>query len=275
MKLTKFLKILHLLSFDVVLGAIVCNVMFWKLNKTPLEHSFTVVVILGFSVWIIYVLDRLLDNNKIDSAPTERHIFHQQNAKILWYFIGMFVFICAVLIFYLPNNIIIFGIVISLITGIYLLIISKISSKNDLQRFKEPVTALVYVSAVFGTTVLHNLQLSSLLIGFIFLLIVFQNLLLFSLLEFKKNANSHNLAEYFGINKSNLIIIAITFTITILGFYSIYSSVSNYDNKVVFVEIIMSFILLIINQFDRFFLTNDRYRWVGDGIFLLPLSIIL
>jgi len=259
----------------VVLGAIVCNVMFWKLNKTPLEHSFTVVVILGFSVWIIYVLDRLLDNNKIDFVPTERHIFHQQNAKILWYLIGMFVLICAVLIFYLPNNIIIFGIVISLLTGIYLLIISKISSKNDLQRFKEPVTALVYVSAVFGTTVLHNPQISSLLIGFIFLLIVFQNLLLFSLLELKKNANSYNLAEYFGINKSNLIIIAITFTITTLGFYSIYSSVSNYENKVVFVEIIMSFILLIINQFDRFFLTNDRYRWVGDGIFLLPLSIIL
>ena len=275
MKLTKFLKILHLLSFDVVLGAIVCNVMFWKLNKTPLEHSFTVVVILGFSVWIIYVLDRLLDNNKTDFVPTERHIFHQQNAKILWYFIGIFVLFCAVLIFYLPNNIIIFGIVISLLIGIYLLIISKISSKNNLQRFKEPVTAFVYVSAIFGTTVLHNLQTSSLLIGFIFLLIVFQNLLLFSLLEFKKNATACNLAEYFGINKYNLIIIVITLTITILGFYSIYSSVSNYDNKVVFVEIIMSFILLIINRFDRFFLTNDRYRWVGDGIFLLPLLIIL
>ena len=259
----------------MVLGAIICNVMFWKLNKMPLEHSFTVVVILGFSVWIIYVLDRLLDNNKIDSAPTERHIFHQQNAEILWFFIGMLALFCAVLIFYLPKNIIIFGIVISLLTGIYLLIISKISSKNDLQRFKEPVTAFVYVLAVFGTTILHNPQISSLLIGFIFLLIVFQNLLFFSLSEFKKNIDSYNLAEYFGINKSNLIIIAITFTITILGFYSIYSSVSNYDNKVVFVEIIMSFILLIMNQFDTFFIKNDRYRWVGDGIFLLPLSIIL
>jgi hypothetical protein len=36
----------------------------------------------------------------------------------------------------------------------------------------------------------------------------------------------------------------------------------------------MSIILLIINQFDDFFLINDRYRWVGDGIFLLPLLII-
>ena len=36
----------------------------------------------------------------------------------------------------------------------------------------------------------------------------------------------------------------------------------------------MSFILLMITHFDNFFLTNDRYRWVGDGIFLLPLLII-
>jgi hypothetical protein len=43
---------------------------------------------------------------------------------------------------------------------------------------------------------------------------------------------------------------------------------------VIFIEIIMSIILLVISQFDSFFLINERYRWVGDGIFLLPLLII-
>jgi hypothetical protein len=272
--LTKFLKILHLLSFDVVLGAVVCNIMFWKLNKTLPEHFFAVVLILGFSVWIIYVLDRLLDNRKPNIPPTDRHIFHQENAKVLWYFIGLLTFICLVLVLYLPTNIIIFGIVISLFTAIYLFIISIISSKNNFQHYKEPITTVVYVSAVFGTTILHNPQIHSLLMGFIFLLIVFQNLLLFSLSEFKKISNSYNLAEHFGIKKSKLIIISITFIITILGFCLIHFSISNYENKVVFVEIIMSFILLIINQNDNFFLTNDRYRWIGDSIFLLPLLII-
>ena len=131
------------------------------------------------------------------------------------------------------------------------------------------------MSAVFGTTILHKPQIPSLLIGFIFLLIVFQNLLLFSLSEFKKNINSVNLAQQFGIKRSNLIIISITFMTIILGLYLIYFSNSNYEKQVVFIEIIMSIILLIINQFDTFFLTNDRYRWVGDGIFLLPLLIIL
>ena len=182
--------------------------------------------------------------------------------------------ICSILLFYLPINIIIFGITISLFIAIYLLIISKISAKNNFQHYKEPITALVYVSAVFGTTVLHNPQISSLLIGFIFLLIVFQNLLFFSLSEFKKNTNSYNLAEHFGIKKSNSIIITITCIILILGIYLIHFSTLNYENKVVFMEILMSVILLIINLFDSFFLINDRYRWVGDGIFLLPLLLI-
>jgi hypothetical protein len=272
--LIKFIKILHLLSFDVVLGAVVCNIMFWKLNKIPPEHSFAVVVILGFSVWIIYILDRLFDNQKTNLPPTERHTFHKENNNFLWYFIGILVTICTALVFYLPINIIFFGIIISSLTGVYLLIISKISSKNSFQHYKEPITAFVYVSGVFGTTILHNLQISSLLIGLIFLLIVFQNLLLFSLSEFKKNIDSYNLAEHFGIKKSNFIIITISFIIVILGFYLIHFSISDYENKVIFTEISMSLILLIINQFDNFFLTNERYRWVGDGIFLLPLLII-
>jgi hypothetical protein len=257
-----------------VLGAIVCNIMYWKLNKTPPEHSFEVVIILGFSVWIIYVLDRLLDNKKPDLSPTERHIFHQENARTLWYFIGFLTLICSILIFYTPAIIIIFGIIISLFTGIYLLIISKISLKNNFQHYKEPITSFVYVSGVFGTTTLQNFNINTLLIGFIFLLIVFQNLLLFSLSEFKKNNNSCNLAEHFGIKKSNFIIAVISVIILILGIYLIDFSLFNYKNKVICMEIIMSIILLIINQFDDFFLINDRYRWVGDGIFLLPLLII-
>ncbi len=272
--MSKLFKILHLLSFDVVLGAVVCNVMFWKLNKIPPEHSFSVAIILGFSVWIIYVLDRLLDNQKIDNHPTERHVFHQHNAQILWYFIGFLTLICSILIFYLPVNIIIFGVVISFFTGIYLFIVSKVSSKNNFQHYKEPITSFVYVSGVFGTTILHNPQISSLLIGFIFLLIVFQNLLLFSLSEFKKDTNSINLAEFFGIQKTNLILASVAYLILALGIYVIKSSSSNYEQNVVVIEIMMSFILLMITHFDNFFLTNDRYRWVGDGIFLLPLLII-
>ena len=257
-----------------MLGAIVCNMMFWKLTKIPPEHSILVVVILGFSVCIVYVLDRLLDIQKKDVHLTERHIFHQEHAKVLWYFIGFLTLISTILVFFLPTNIIFFGIIISLITGIYLIVLSRISTQNNFQHYKEPITSLVYVSGVFGTTILPNLTVNSLVIGFIFLFVVFQNLLLFSLLEFKKSTNSYNIVAYFGIKKSNFSIFMIAFINIILGLFLIYYSTSAYEISVVGIEIAMSLILLIINQFDHFFMINDRYRWVGDGIFLLPLLII-
>lgn len=273
--MSKLFNILYLLSFDVVLGAIVCNIMFWKLNKIPPEHSFLVVVILGLSVWIVYVLDRLLDIQKTDDRPTERHTFHQENAKIFWYFIGFLTLISTFLVFFLPRDVIIFGIILSLFTGIYLIVISQISSENNFQYIKEPITSFVYTSGVFGTTILHDLALNSVLIGVLFLVIVFQNLLLFSLMEFKKTKNSCNLVAYLGIKKSNIFIIIIVLINAIGGFFIIHYSTSAYEISVVLIEIAMSFILLIINQFDHFFMINDRYRWVGDSIFLLPLLIIL
>jgi len=258
-----------------VLGAVVCNIMFWKLNKKNPEHLCSVTVVLGLSVWIIYILDRLLDNKKLNIHLTERHIFHQEYAKFLWYLIVILSLICFILVFSLPINIIIFGILIALITGIYLLIISTISSKNSFQYFKEPITALVYTAVVFGTTILNNPTVNSLIIGIIFLLIVFQNLLLFSLLEFKNNAYSYNLVVYIGIKKSNFFIGMIALINSILGLFLIYYSMIAYETSVILFEIAMSLLLLMINQFDYFFMINDRYRWVGDGIFLLPLVIIL
>ena len=248
--------------------------MFWKLNKASPEYSFPVIFTLGLSIWIIYIVDRLLDNKKIDNCPTERHIFHQRYTKILWYFVGLLVLLCTILLFYLPHSVIIFGVIICLITSIYLFVVSKISSKNNFQPYKEPITSLVYVSGVYGTTILHGPFTFSVLIGVIFFLIVFQNLLLFSLFELKKNTKAFNLAAYFGIKKSNSINLFITCFILVLSFILFHSSNITYQNRVVIVELSMSFCLLIINLFDSFFLINDRYRWVGDGIFLLPLVII-
>jgi hypothetical protein len=38
---------------------------------------------------------------------------------------------------------------------------------------------------------------------------------------------------------------------------------------------LMSFSLILITYFQNFTLPHDRFRWLGDGIFLLPLFIIL
>jgi hypothetical protein len=272
--LIKVLKIAHLLSLDVVLGAICCNVMFWKLSVSDAQLPIPIVSILGFSVWIVYILDRILDNQKIENSLSERHSFHQKYANYLWILIGIFTLICIVLLFFIPLKITLFGILTLSLTAIYLFVISEIQLKNPLQILKEPITAIVYTSGVFGTTILQDFSVINLGIGFIFLIIVFQNLLLFSLSEIKQNPSIYNLASRWGISFSNKFILFLSVTVLILGLFFFNIASNQYQSKVIICEILMSFILLIINQLDHFFLINDRYRWVGDGIFLLPLLII-
>jgi hypothetical protein len=258
----------------VVLGAVCCNIMFWKLSISNDQIPIPVVSILGLSVWIVYILDRILDNQKPDNSSTERHFFHQKYANYLWVLISVFAVICFVLLFYLPLNIILFGTLILSLTAIYLFVISKIQDENSLQILKEPITAIVYTSGVFGTTILQDFSVINLGIGFNFLIIVFQNLLLFSLSEFKQNPSVYNLASCWGISFSNKFIFFLSVTVLVVGIFFFNSSPKQYHSKVIICEILMSIILLIINQFDNFFLINDRYRWVGDSIFLLPLLII-
>ena len=248
--------------------------MFWKLPSGQGKISMPSVAVLGIAVWLIYVLDRLLDNQKNAIILTERHLFHQSNQRILWFCVIICTVICAGLLFFVPFNIIKFGIVIALITGGYLLIINQISAENAFQHYKEPITCLVYVSGVFGITILNKPSMFSSQIGSIFLLIVFQNLLLFSLFELNNSPETNNLAQFLGKKSSKNIIFGIFFVIIVLGGFSFVILAKNYQYKVLSIELLMSFCLVIITHFQSFTRQNERFRWLGDGIFLLPLLII-
>jgi hypothetical protein len=268
------MKTFHLLNLDVVFGAMICNIMFWKL---PLGDGIILnisVIILGLVVWIIYVLDRLLDNQKNDLIFTERHFFHQTNQKILWLCIIICIFICTILLFFIPFNIIKFGIIICSITGLYLLIVNQVSSENSFQHYKESLTAFVYTAAVWGTTILEKFNSPILFLGLVFFLITFQNLLLFSVFELENFPETNNLAKYFGKKSSKYIIFGIFLFIIILGGFSFVILESAYQYQVLSIEILMSFSLVLITYFQKFTLQHDRFRWLGDGIFLLPLLII-
>ncbi|MCU0467879.1 MAG: hypothetical protein MUF58_04690 [Arcicella sp.] len=271
----KFLKISHLLSLDVVLGAMISNIMFWKLNNSNTEIPKEVVIILGLSVWIIYILDRILDNKNSTLIATERHLFHQKYQSILWLCITLSAIVCAVLVFYIPEKIIYLGLTTALLTGIYLLLITKFIPKKSFQHYKEPIIALVYTAGVWGTANTQQYTIISMTAGGIFLLIAFQNLLLFSISEFKNDNNFQNIASKLGIKKSTFLFYLLSVMILSLSLYGTSILSSDYPQKVFIIEISMSLILGFIHHFSHFFLINERYRWVGDGIFLLPLFIIL
>jgi hypothetical protein len=253
----------------------ICNIMFWKSPSGHEQISKPSVIILGITVWLIYVLDRLLDNQKGCLIFTERHLFHQSNQRILWFCVMICIVICAGLLFFISFDIIKFGFVIALITGFYLLIVNQVSSENSFQHYKEPLTAFVYTAAVWGTASLHHFDFATIFLGLIFMLITFQNLLLFSFFELENFPETNNLAKFIGKKSSKYIIFGIFLVIIILGGFSFVILGNSYQYKVLFIEILMSFCLLLITHFQKFTLLHDRFRWLGDGIFLLPLFIIL
>ena len=273
-KLKYLLKTFHLLNLDVVLGALVCNLMFWKLPSGKEQISTHSVIILGISVWLIYVLDRLLDNQKGALIFTERHLFHQSNKRFLWFCVMICTAICAGLLFFIPFDIIKFGIVIALMTGIYLLIVNQVSIENAFQHYKEPLTAFVYTAAVWGTASINHLDMVTCFLGFVFFLITFQNLLLFSFFELKNFPETNNLAQFLGKKSSKNIIFGIFLVIIVLGGFSFVILAKNYQYKVLFLEVLMSFCLVLITHFQSFTRQHDSFRWLGDGIFLLPSLII-
>ena len=61
-----FLKTLHYLSLDVVVGAVASSWMFWKIPDGNGEVNLPSILILGICTWIIYIFDRLLDNLKYE-----------------------------------------------------------------------------------------------------------------------------------------------------------------------------------------------------------------
>jgi hypothetical protein len=249
--------------------------MFWKSPSGMEQISKSSVIILGITVWLIYVLDRLLDNQKGALIFTERHLFHQSNQRILWLCVMILTCICVGLLFFIPFSIITFGFIIALITGLYLLIVNQIPSENSFQHYKEPLTAFVYTAAVWGTASLHHFDFATVFLGINFMFIAFQNLLLFSFFELENFPETNNLAKFLGKKSSKYIIFGIFFTITILGSFSFVILGNSYQYKVLFIEILMSFCLILITYFQNFTLPQNRFRWLGDGIFLLPLLIIL
>jgi hypothetical protein len=60
----------------------------------------------------------------------------------------------------------------------------------------------------------------------------------------------------------------------ILGAYVFAHCHTAYLYRVLAIQMIMSSILWLLNDFIKFFIQHERYRWLGDGVFLLMIAAI-
>ncbi len=159
--------------------------------------------------------------------------------------------------------------------GGYFLTLNRILHNDHKQWIKEPITAVFYFLAVVGMAFLElpSVWLSSWILALIFFLLVSQNLLLFSWFERFKNAEVINTVSYLGTSSARKIIRGIALVNIILAVFFFGGGVS-YVHLAAFTLTLASVFLSFLTSKPDYFLQNERYRWLGDAVFLLPVWLL-
>jgi 4-hydroxybenzoate polyprenyltransferase len=268
-KLLNFYRLINILSIDVALGAICCAAWFAKVFNVQLRPY--ALLSLGFTVWIIYTADHLMDALSIKKeASTERHRFHQIHFKALAICLCVAVIIDLSLLFFIRAKILHTGFVLAGIVLLYLLI------NRWLGFVKEFVIAIVYC----GGVLLPALSLKSsfftvpevlLLISFFITALI--NLIIFSrydvhadkldgynsfALKFGQPATQTVLSILFGMQA---MIIILLFMVHVWNCGFLLS--------------LMNGVLFLLFLKPSYFNKQDSYRLCGDAVFLFPAIFLL
>ncbi|MCY7350714.1 MAG: hypothetical protein LH606_08600 [Cytophagaceae bacterium] len=259
------------LSLDVALGAVLSAWAVWKLSDGHHSPSALSLVVLGLTVFVIYALDRLLDVRKTDQPTTPRHAFHAQHQRILWQILVGVAAIAFGLSYLIPSAVAFFGLKLMGLVAVYLFIVSRLPYRNAAQYAKEPVTALLYVAGIWGPVfAVHppgswvDWTLCAIFGG-----VVVQNLLLFSLYEARLVPGANNLSTWWGPDFSGDVLMVVFLLVSVGGVFTGIWADFPYQRRMSLVIWAMSGMLWSMSFRKDFFARNERYRWLGDGVFLL------
>jgi len=265
-QLSKFYRLLNILSVDVALGAVCCAAWFAVLFEVTLRPY--ALVSLGLTVWIIYTVDHLLDARKVfGTASTNRHRFHQKNFTILLTSLAIAIALDLLVVFFVRKEVFNSGIVLSGVMLIYFLF------QHHLRHFKEFVIAILFSCGVLLPA--WSLSQASAEPGVIliisqFLLTALLNLLLFSWYDHDNDIkdNRESFVTLVGERTSNKIILFLFILNAVLMLATLLYSRELISQE--FIIFFMNFILVIVFAQRKQFEVNDRFRLVGDCIFLFP-----
>lgn len=262
-------------SLEVGLGAVIMSA---ALASTH-EISIPAVVYLALfcSVWFIYLLDRLFDAKKIKTpAANPRHLFYQRNHTALSLLLVLAGLTGLCTIPFLPVSVLISGIVLMGLCLLYLLWVYL----SDKQPPKEILIATLYTIGVLLAPNALRSNDSEILSWLIFpaiFLIAFINLLLFSKLEEQYDIEDKQASIVAGWSKMrlkntlNLIFVSEGLLIFMLGVYSPSDDIVSLQ----LLLLLMTAILWILYKRFNTFTNAAIFRWIGDGVFLLPVLLLL
>lgn len=248
----KTLKLIYLSSLHVALATGVCAAAFFKLNHGVIDPISLLQIMLG--CWMVYILDRILDVKR-EHPDTDRHQFHQEFQYNLQILAVALAAINGFLLFFQSKEVLILGACLGLTTLFYLFYLVP-----NFPKLKDYAMPLIYVGAVVGVPFVEapSIQLSSWVLGFLFFMLVYQNLATFAYFE-ERSASRRKRVTFLG-------------SVSLFLFIFLFAGGLEYQNKLAFILAIISITnSFVIAKADYF---EKSYRWILDGLLFLPLILL-
>lgn len=272
----------YYLSFPVVVGAVLSNRMAARLSDLTPVHWATSIV-LALTVFIIYITDRLLDIRKPDRPPTNRHRFHHRYAPLLWRVVAGAIALGLLLTFFLPGSVVKFGLVLGGICAAYVGAVFRLPARHPALLLKEPLVALLFSAGIWGSVWVQRTAVSGVEIteAILFVGIAFQNLILLDVLESRElsvvtqsGRLPFSLATQWGDERCDTLLRWLAFGIVICSLVLCFVTTDRFAQRSALMLGLMSLTLYGIQRYPAYFLKNERYRWLGDGVFWLPALVL-
>lgn len=269
-------RYVNALSFDVVLGAVISSIFFAKLLEVTLPPI--ILATLALAVWTIYTMDHLWDAYRSQNPErTFRHQLHQNNFRVLSVLVVLSIVFGVVLLWHLPTITRVWGIGLTLVIVVYFIIMRFLQKQI---YHKEILVALVYTCGVLvGPYSLYQgaLSVPHILVIIQFAALAFSNLLVFAYFEFEFDhyQNFGSLPRSIGKPRTRSLVVGLLILV-LLTTSACWLTCFEQDliRNSQWIIMLMAVSLAATIKWPEFFRTGDRYRFLGDGIFFIPILVL-
>jgi hypothetical protein len=273
---------LRIISLDIAAAALAGGMLAVRVIGSSPRASFCWLLPAG--VWVVYTLDHLLDARRMGpDARTPRHRFHHRHADVLWVVVALVSVVCAIDGFISLSW---FGLMFAAgmcgLVMVHELIVKLAGNRASPLLVKEMGVAVVFTAGVWGMPWLRHWIDTGRVLGWPVLLMLqyfllaVVNLIEFSIYEWKIDTADGQTSFVRGIGRQR----ARRIVAALLALQLLANVIAGwlYPNRIVFlteaIYLLMAMGLWIVLTNPAFAARSERYRTLGDGVFLLPILVI-
>lgn len=270
---------IQFLSVDVLAGSVAG--MIFTIRLLDVNPNPTWWIILPAAVWSFYTIDHLIDGYKSKGKTRiDRHKFHYQHRHTL-ITLSVFTALLSLIlsIIYLNSTIVFAGLIIGLIVLVYFFALVRLKNQRPGLLQKELIISFVYVGGICLAPLIWSGQFPDKIIVcilIVYFLLAWAEGIMASYFDFDNDLkeNHRSFTVYFGKNNTKKFLVFLHVLVFLLILLGIGYSPSSLQTTSIIIMAIMNTCMMSIILFPHFFQQNERYRILGENIFLFPALIV-